>query len=126
MGQSAPKPTPMITLANGEVGWTPALALAVSSVRYPILERIFDYVCTVRSATAGTVPIADMANLRQSLRSSAHDRCSDQASVTADASYPTLGPTGFTHLFKELKRLRKKTGSYFRDLCQFSLLVADE
>ena len=38
----------------------------------------------------GALPIVDMANLRQSLRSSAHDRCSDQASVTADASYPTL------------------------------------
>src|SRR6266852_5825544 len=30
------------------------LAPGVSTVRYPIPERIFDYVCTVRSATAGT------------------------------------------------------------------------
>jgi hypothetical protein len=30
------------------------LASGVSIVRYPIPERIFDYVSTVRSATAGT------------------------------------------------------------------------
>src|ERR1700758_345220 len=39
-----------------------------------------------------TCTVADLSNLRQSLRSSAHDRCSDQASVTADASYSTLRP----------------------------------
>jgi hypothetical protein len=30
------------------------LALGVSTVRYPIPERNFDYISTVRSATAGT------------------------------------------------------------------------
>src|SRR6266851_3386222 len=40
------------------------LALAVSSVRYPIPERIFDYVCTVRSATAGTCHFRTPLNLR--------------------------------------------------------------
>ena len=30
------------------------MAHGVSTVRYPIPERIFDYVSTVRSATAGT------------------------------------------------------------------------
>jgi hypothetical protein len=34
-------------------GYLP-LAPGVSTVRYPIPERIFDYVSTVRSATAGT------------------------------------------------------------------------
>jgi hypothetical protein len=47
--------------------------------------------CLPTGRHSRSVPIADMANLRQSLRSSAHDRCSDQASVIADASYPTLG-----------------------------------
>jgi hypothetical protein len=34
-------------------GYLP-LAPGVSTVRYPIPERIFDYVSTVQSATAGT------------------------------------------------------------------------
>jgi hypothetical protein len=34
-------------------GYLP-LAFAVSIVRYPIPERIFDYLSTVRSAMAGT------------------------------------------------------------------------
>jgi len=34
-------------------GYLP-LAPGVSTVRYPIPERIFDYVSSVRSATAGT------------------------------------------------------------------------
>ena len=38
-------------------GYLP-LAPGVSTVRYPIPERIFDYVSTVRSATAGTCTIA--------------------------------------------------------------------
>jgi hypothetical protein len=36
------------------MGGLRALAPGVSTVRYPIPERIFDYVSTVRSATAGT------------------------------------------------------------------------
>ena len=36
------------------MGGSLPLAPGVSTVRYPIPERIFDYVSTVRSATAGT------------------------------------------------------------------------
>jgi hypothetical protein len=41
--------------ANRDVGWLPALGTRGSTVRYPIPERIFDYVSTVRCATAGRV-----------------------------------------------------------------------
>jgi hypothetical protein len=37
-----------------QLGGSLSLAPGVSTVRYPIPERIFDYVSTVRSATAGT------------------------------------------------------------------------
>jgi len=40
--------------ATARLGGYLPLAPGVSTVRYPIPERIFDYVSTVRSATAGT------------------------------------------------------------------------
>jgi hypothetical protein len=39
---------------SAQLGGSLPLAPGVSTVRYPIPERIFDYVSTVRSATAGT------------------------------------------------------------------------
>jgi hypothetical protein len=39
---------------TAEMGGYLPLAPGISDVRYPIPERIFDYVSTVRSATAGT------------------------------------------------------------------------
>jgi hypothetical protein len=42
------------THPRSPVGGSLPLAHGVSTVRYPIPERIFDYVSTVRSATAGT------------------------------------------------------------------------
>ncbi len=39
--------------ATARLGGYLPLAPGVSTVRYPIPERIFDYVSTVRSATAG-------------------------------------------------------------------------
>jgi hypothetical protein len=50
-------PTPRELAQLG--GYLP-LAPGVSTVRYPIPERIFDYVSTVRNATAGNVPGADV------------------------------------------------------------------
>ncbi len=42
-------------------GWGyPPLARGVSTVRYPILKRIFDYVSTVRGATARAVREAEI------------------------------------------------------------------
>jgi hypothetical protein len=41
---------------SAQVGSYLPLAPGISTVRYPIPERIFDYVSTVRSATVGTVP----------------------------------------------------------------------
>jgi hypothetical protein len=38
---------------SAQVGGYLPLAFGVSTVRYPIPERIFDYVSTVRSVTAG-------------------------------------------------------------------------
>ena len=45
---------PKLPFASAVLGGYLPLAPGISTDRYPIPERIFDYVSTVRSATAGT------------------------------------------------------------------------
>jgi hypothetical protein len=93
------------------VGGSLPLAPGVSTVRYPIPERIFDYVSTVRSATARNVPEADPL-----------PSCREVLGQLLTISEGSRSSNGSRPEISEARRLRAKQGVALANLGRTALL----